>query len=310
MILSSILTSRARAFLVVGGVGLALSQACVSNEPADEGDGDGDTTGSGGNDSTTGSGGNDSTTGSGGNESPDDACSNGEAYNAHVPEQLTEMCETASLPNCNITDFEEASYDAASGAWGDDMSLTGETFEYDDGQEGTVASHTVESGAMTVANTLNGDGYAGVGLSFGPCVDATDFEGIQITVGGTLAEGGVFDLQLQTDENYPEGVQDDLGTCVPVDTESPWDSCVNNAFRIQGFTPESTLTYYIPWAEFVGGTPNDLDPRQLRGLQMQFGCDVDKAPCESNVQISDVRFYRTHDAYLGPDLPEGGASGE
>jgi len=277
----------------------------VSNEPA--GDGDGDTTGSGG--ASTGSGGQDSTTGSGGDQTADDACSNGENYANHVEEQLTEMCLTKSLPNCNITDFEEATYDASNGNWGDDMSLTGETFEYDDGQEGTVASHEVVGGAMTITNTLNGDGYAGVGLSFGPCLDATDFEGIQITVGGTLAEGGVFDLQLQTDENYPEGVQDDLGTCVPADPDSPWDSCVNNAFRIQGFTPDSTLTYYIPWAEFVGGNPNDLDPRQLRGLQMQFGCDVELAPCESNVQISDVRFYRTHDPYLGPEVPAGGASG-
>lgn len=312
MQLSKIFTSQTRAFFILSGLGLALSQACVSTEPA--GDGDGDTTGSGGG-TTTGSGGGtttntttETTTETTTGDTEDTACGNGENFENHVPENVTAKCETASLPNCNITDFSAASYDPASGDWGDDMSLTGETFDYNDGQTGTVASHEIVSDALSITNTLNGDGYAGVGLSFGPCVDATDFEGIQITVGGTLADGGIFDLQIQTDENYPDGEQDGIGTCVPADPDSPWDSCVNNAFRIEGFTADTTLTYYIPWAEFVGGT-NPIDPQQLRGLQMQFGCDVEKAPCDSSVQIADVRFYRDQDPYLGPEAM-GGAGGE
>lgn len=310
MILSSILTSRVRALMVIGGVGLVLSQACVSNEPV--GDGDGETTGSGGNDTTTGSGGNDTTTGSGGSENPDNtACGNGDNYPRET--EITEKCLGSTPPNCNITDFTAEAY-RSDGSWGDDMSLTGETFDYTDSTD-TVVTHTIVDEALDIDSSVIGDGYAGVGLSFGPCVDATDFDGIQIQVGGTLAEGAIMDLQLQTDENYPDGVQDDLGTCVPDDVENPWlGPCTNAAFRIQGFTAEAPLIYYIPWAEFTGGVPNTetgaLDPRQLRGLQMQFGCDVATAPCTSDVQVLDVRFYRTHDPYLGPDLPEGGASGE
>lgn len=283
--------------------GTISAQACVNDDPVEE-DEDGGAGGSpatGGTDAGTGG-----TTGSA-------ECDNGANFEAHVEEQVTDRCLTANVPNCNITDFTAATYDAASGDWGDEQSLTGETFSYtgpDTTLDFGVAEGTEE---LNIAASVAGDSYAGVGLSFGPCTDARDFDGLQVTIGGVLAEGGIFDIQLQTDENYPlgEDAEGNIGTCPAADLitgdQSPWDVCQNNYFRTVGINPDESITYYIPWAEFTGGQPNAINPQQLRGVQMQLGCDVALAPCASELQIYDIRFYRDHDAFLGPEEGMGGA---
>ncbi len=297
-------------WLAVGVLAAAAmsAQACGPDTSTDpDGDGGESADGSGGTGGTSGTGGGspDGGTSSGGNGSAE-ACDNGDNYENHVEEEISPNCTTSNVPNCNITDFSSETY-FSDGTWGDDMSLTGETFEYA-GDDSTL-NYDVADEQLQMMASVGGDDYVGVGLSFGPCVDATDFDGIQVTVGGSIDEGGVFDLQLQTDENYPINDSDGIGSCEFEEEDNKWNVCTNNYFRLTGMTPEETITYYIPWTEFDGGTPVDtLSPNQLRGLQFQAGCDVDKAPCEIDLQVHDVRFYRDHDEYLGPEAM-GGAGG-
>lgn len=299
----TLVRSRSRTLLAVSLLcaGTVSVQACVNDDPVEE-----DADGTGGSADTGGTSGS-----SGGSTSGTAECDNGANYDAHEAVQVTDRCLTANVPNCNITDFTAATYDTSSGEWGDEQSLTGETFEYSD--DGTEHSYTVNGESMNFTASVSGSGYAGVGLSFGPCVDATDFDGLQVTIGGVLGEGGIFDIQLQTDENYPlgEDSNDEIGTCPAADLitgdQSPWDVCQNNYFRTVGINPDEAITYYIPWAEFTNGQPNAINPQQLRGVQMQMGCDDAAAPCANELQIYDIRFYRDHDAFLGPEEGMGGA---
>jgi hypothetical protein len=303
--------TRTAIILSLFGAATLLAQACVNNDPVEDedgtggmapGDGDGDTGG------TTGD------TGGMAGDGDAAACDNGANFEAHVPEVISDRCETANVPNCNITDFTEATYDGVAdpNTWGDEQSLTGETFEYT-GPD-TTLSYEASGDALNITASVAGDSYAGVGLAFGPCTDARNFDGIQITLSGDLTAGGIFDVQLQQDGNYPLTESDDIGSCPADDLitgdQGPWDVCRNNYFRAVGVNATEAITYVIPWSEFTNGAPNTIDAQQLRGLQMQMGCDVAAAPCAMTVQVHDVRFYRDKDAYLGPEVPAGGASGQ
>src|SRR5690606_16274683 len=245
----TLVRSRSRTLLAVSLLcaGTVSVQACVNDDPVEE-----DADGTGGSADTGGTSGS-----SGGSTSGTAECDNGANYDAHEAVQVTDRCLTANVPNCNITDFTAATYDAGSGDWGDEQSLTGETFSYT-GPDTDLSFGVAEgTDALNIAASVEGDSYAGVGLAFGPCVDATDFDGIQVTIGGVLAEGGIFDIQLQTDENYPlgEDSEGNIGTCPAADLvtgdQTPWDVCQNNYFRTVGINPDESITYYIPWAEFT-----------------------------------------------------------
>lgn len=289
--------------MITGGL---LGQACGPDTSTD------DTMGSGGFFATGGTGGAGAATSTGGSGAAGGdttMCGNGDINDAHVPVMLSPNCETSNLPNCNITDFTAATYDPSSGNWGDDMSLTGETFTYTG--DATTLEHNVSGDVLNITASVGGDDYFGVGLSFGPCTDATAFEGIEVTLSGDPSEGGVFDLQVQSDENYPINDADGIGSCAFTVEDEKWNECTNNYFRFEGIGADP-ITYVIPFTEFTGGTPNPvLNAQMLRGMQFQGGCDVDKAPCAMTIQVHDVRFYRGKAAYLGPepDPGTGGAGG-
>src|SRR5690606_26924426 len=148
--------------------------------------------------------------------------------------------------------------------------------------------------------------YAGWGHWFGPCVDASHWEGLEFTISGTLGgEEGQLTVQLQTDENYPiEGGSEPKGACDFADEATKWDECKNPEFIVNGVSTDAA-TYRIPWAEFTGGKPNDgVDARQLRGVQFQINCGDADTTCDAQLQMHDLRFYKEHPAYLGPEPEE------
>ncbi len=280
--------------LVLGGLALTVP-ACVNNDPVDEPEGDGDGDASTGGMTGDGDGDGDTSTGGTGDGDSAASCGNGENNDAHVPEMLGVVCETSNIPNCNITDFTPDSF-GSDGNWGDDMSLTGGSFDYKDAD--STVDWDVSGDQLNITASVSGGGYIGVGLWFGPCTDATDFEGIQITVSGDLDEGGIFDLQVNSDENYPVEERDNFGSCEHADGEE-WNDCTNNFFRFP-YVEQMSTTFRIPWSEFTGGKPvATLSPNQLGGIQLQAGCDEATAPCDMNIQVYDVRFYRDADPFLG-----------
>jgi hypothetical protein len=237
----------------------------------------------------------------------------------YVPELLNDgVCETTAPPNCLINEFSTAFDCTGSGkdkCWGDDTSLTGGMFTYQNPKvEGIDVDSTIAFTKGTDSLTFTGTSteYAGFGFWFGPCTDASMWDGLEIQVTGELGGGELF-VQLQTDQNYP--VEADKGSCAFVDEDTKWTECSNPQFKLENITADGLNPIKIPWASFTGGQPNDLvDAKQLRGVQIQVGCDIllpgssdssdvtssdssdttprPTEPCAFNFELHDLRWFK------------------
>lgn len=246
--------------VVAAVFGLATT-ACGgdSSDPPESSSG-GSTSGTGG---ATGSGGNDGMSGSGNTGSFE--------------------CSYTAVPNENITDF--AAW--TGGDWQvDDMSLSGGSFTYNGDGTTVTATHDAAEENMHIEATVAN--YAGFGLWFGPCTDASAYEGIQFTISGAVGDSGSLDFQVQTSRNYPISTNDMKGECEG-DFSSGCSFNTASAIEVTD-TPE---TVQIPWADLTGGEPiATLDPTELLGIQWQFNCDsMAEEPCAVDVVIDDVSFY-------------------
>ncbi len=193
---------------------------------------------------------------------------------------VTFACSHTAVPESGtITDFDPWS---GTGEWGEDMGLTGGSYTYGNSADGSSLTATVTSGVMHVTGSVSS--YAGFGLWFGPCSDASAFTGITMTVGGTLPSGSELEFQAQTSRNYPVSSTDMKGECM-----GTWGSpCASNV--LNDVTP--AVAIQVPWTMLTGGAPiAPLDPTELIGIQWQFNCDAGSAPCAIDVTLDDIAFY-------------------
>lgn len=218
-------------------------------------------------------------------------------------EDLGLYCEESTAPpNCNISSFESDTY-FTDGKWGDNMSLTGETFYYgttaDTGEVSEVMGELVGDAFVITGEVYQ---YAGWGFSFGPCTDATHFEGLEFTLQGTFGgEQGELEVQMQSNDNYPTNDSNGIGSCTPESEDTMWSDCANNKWIAGGIDESTSVTYRIPWADFTGGSPTtSLSVNQLRGVQFQINCGDPDTLCEPNLSLYDLRFYRNQDPNYGP----------
>src|SRR5688572_29727654 len=91
--------------------------------------------------------------------------------------------------------------------YSDDGSITSVAYAYP--SELTTGFGNV-LGVSGIVNT-----YAGVGVSFGACVDASEFSGIEFDIWGDAGPTGVLTMYVSTRENRPEPPFTDTGTCKP-----------------------------------------------------------------------------------------------
>jgi hypothetical protein len=236
--------------LVAAALALAVGCGGDKSDPGGR-----DTTGTAA--STTGAGGSTSTTGTTGG--------------AGAPGN----CTPTAPPNEIISNF--LVWD--DGEWGEDMGLTGGTFSYTgDGTEEFAYAAVDE--ALSITGTIND--YAGIGMWFGPCTDASAYDGISFTMGGTVGEDGQAVFQLQQSDN--KEVED----AVRGDCDSAVNDCVNNEVAYD--VPEEAATVQICFADMSGGDPNgEVDPSMLYALQYQFNCETDAA-CALDATIDDLKF--------------------
>jgi hypothetical protein len=196
-------------------------------------------------------------------------------------------CSQTPPPNSNITTFTGDTYTAAASGvdgddWGHDQSLTGTAFSYVG--EGSTIDREQTTEGMRLYGTS--EGYAGFGIAFGPCSDASQFYGIGFTIQGVLGDEGELQVQVQMAENYP--LDDDRGACMFTSEDSKWDECVNNAYDTEGTNPDEAIDIQLDWEDFAGGQPIDgINSKELLGIQWQFNCG---STCEFDVVISNARF--------------------
>jgi hypothetical protein len=195
------------------------------------------------------------------------------------------VCEYSRVPNEKITDF---SIWSAGGTtiWGDEMSLTGGEFFYqNDAEGGAPVSVEVDAAAGTAHITGTVTGYAGWGLWFGECTNASRWTGIRFVMGGSLGTSGELEFQVQTNNNYPIDTSNSKGAC-----GGSWeDGCASNRYVFAEF-PAEPAPLEVPFASLTGGAPEAIESAQLLGIQWQFNCATGDA-CEVDVTMDLVEFY-------------------
>lgn len=203
------------------------------------------------------------------------------------PETLPEgayECSYDRVPNEKITDFSIWN-EGGDTVWGDDMSLTGGVFSYqNEGSDPLTVEVDMAAGTAHITGTVNG--YAGWGLWFGPCTNAYRWTGIQFTMGGSLGETGQLEFQVQQNNNYPIDTSAGKGACA-----GDWsDGCASNKYVHETEFPAEPAPIQVPFADMTAGEPNPIEPAELLGIQWQFNC-MEGETCELDVIIDDVTFY-------------------
>ncbi len=189
-------------------------------------------------------------------------------------------CHTPVPGTGLITSFEPWS---PSGMWGTPKALNGGQFFYQDTPEQKLTA-TVKDGALTLSGTVTT--YAGWGLYFGPCSDASRFTGVSMLLGGTIGEMGELEVQAQTSKNTPIDKANKRGECV-----GDFTTCTYN--KLAGVpVPATPMPLRVPFVSLVGGQPvTPFDPTEMLGLQWQFNCDP-TSPCAVEVTLDDLMFYQ------------------
>lgn len=263
---------RAYSFSVMG-LGLALlSVASIAGCGGDDSSADRENAGTGGSSGAGGSAGSTSGTGGSGTCSLPDA---------------PQLCGMTPAPSTTLVDF--STYAASSGSWGSGE-LTGGTSEY--GNEGGVRlTRQVEGGALHVSGDVANSGYEGFVLWLAPCLDASAYQGITFSMGGTLG-GTTAKFQVQTDETYPVDVANTKGGCLFTDCDLKWEQCMGPTMSLT--VPETPEALMLSWGDFPEGTTPAggaaLTPDGIVGIQFQFdGCIAD-AGCPVDVTIGNITF--------------------
>jgi len=192
---------------------------------------------------------------------------------------MTAACVPEAPPSAHISDFADWT---STMNWGASGALKGDSFSYI-GPNTTVWAYQLDVAAQNMQVTGTVMDYAGFGMAFDPCVDATAFTGIQFDLWGA-STSTVFQIQTSEDQNMEYG--DPRAVCdVAVSGE-----CAIPATRIQTVSAEQT-NVQLPFAGFSGGTPvPTVSTNQLLGLQWQFECGAAEG-CPVDVRIDNVTFY-------------------
>jgi hypothetical protein len=200
-----------------------------------------------------------------------------------------------------VTDFSAMQWSTALGKYCDASGLRGSPFGFigvstsDAGQTlGGMAS--VDTTARNLKLTLGvaPGSYAGAGISFESCVDASSFNAIQFsaTLSAGSFDGCIWQMQLQTQEERPSTATSPSG--------GKCDSTMMTCYVFPAATnlaiPTATpMTVIVPFASFTQNPSVAPMASQLVGLQWQVnsGAAPDggtQTGCNVEIRIDDITF--------------------
>jgi hypothetical protein len=215
---------------------------------------------------------------------------------ASVPSDGRPVCAKYPVRSDGLLlDFD--TYDVMDGSWGESGlgQLTGGTSGYSCADDGVscpvsaiIARVRTGGGGLRIQAAVPSQGYTGMVLWFGPCVDASAFGGLTFQVSGELF-GAELSVKLQTHENYPIDLVNAKGGCEYTAEATKWSECVPPAYAINTTSAQPTAVSLL-WSDFVNGLPNDgVAPDGIVGLELQFNCPTD-VDCAMDVRIGELRF--------------------
>jgi pectate lyase-like protein len=214
-----------------------------------------------------------------------------------APSGPAQACARTPAPEGGLLiDF--GTMDTTSGAWGVGASdsVSGGTSRYSCAENGSCPAaaalnlSTNDAGALRLQATLPGGGYTGAVLWFGPCVDASAFEGLRLLTSGNLS-GSTLLVKVQTAQNYPVDVASGRGGCQYLHEDTKNSECQPAQVRIEALT-STPANIDLPWSRFSGGVPNaGVAPDGLLGLELQFQCTA-QASCAIDVALGTTVLIR------------------
>jgi len=192
-------------------------------------------------------------------------------------------------PGGQIVDFSALEWGAMPNKWCDVNGLDGAVFAYA-GAAPSTSTAMVDTTArnLRLNFTVSAGQYAGGGVSFDSCVDASAFNAISFTASvaaGNLT-GCVWQVQLQTQDQRPATQTDPTGgTCNA--------ASANGCYRFPAatLTMPVAATYVVPFASFNNPAGSTIAlPTQIVGVQWQANSQSGTGTCTVELHIDDVRF--------------------
>jgi hypothetical protein len=139
------------------------------------------------------------------------------------------------------------------------------------------------------ASSTSATQYAGVGITFSNCIDASAFSGVSFSIGGSISGCAMYFTATISEDTYNDGTTDSdpRGVC----TLGPSD-CYSPKADLTGLTSASQ-TIRIAWPAFVYGMPDQtIDPAKITGVEWSF--EIAAGPsgtCAADVTVDDVSFF-------------------
>lgn len=192
-------------------------------------------------------------------------------------------------PGGQVVDFSALEWGATPNKWCDVNGLDGDTFAY----AGTPSTSTVAVDTtarnLRLNFTVTAGQYAGGGVSFDSCVDASFFNAISFTASVTAGSltGCVWQVQLQTQDQRPSNLIDPTGgTCNP-------DAGTGGCYRYPAATLAMPVaaTYVVPFTSFNNPSSSTIPAAmQIVGVQWQANSQSGTGTCTVELRVDNVRF--------------------
>jgi hypothetical protein len=193
-------------------------------------------------------------------------------------------------PDGQVTDFSAADWNTTSARWCDVHGLDGGLFSY---AGAAPNASTVAVDAMAPARNLKfnftvaATGYAGGGLSFDSCVDASAFNAVQFTAAITAGSltGCTLQVQIQTQDQRPTTATSPTGgTCTAA-------TCYQFPATTIAAPPATPMTFTSPFPGFSNPAGSTIPTRtQIVGLQWQANSTGGTGTCTVELRIDDIKF--------------------
>jgi collagen type VII alpha len=196
------------------------------------------------------------------------------------------------LPDGQVADFSSAEWNSSTSKWCNPDGLSGSLFSYSAAAP-SAATAAVDTSAQNLKLNLTvaAMGYAGGGLIFDSCVNASSFTSIQFTAAITAGSltGCTWQVQLQTqDQRDSADTNPSGGTC---------DATTTTCYRypaVTGLTaPTATAgTYRETFTLFTNPSSSTIStPTQVTGVQWQVNSGSSGAgTCTVELRIDSIIF--------------------
>ena len=192
-------------------------------------------------------------------------------------------------PGGQIVDFSALEWNTTTMKWCDVNGLDGDLFAY----AGTAPSSSTAVVDTTARNlrlnfNVSAGQYAGGGVSFDSCVDASSFNAVSFTASVTTGSltGCVWQVQLQTQDQRPSTLIDPTGgTCNTAGA--------GGCYRYPAATLAMPVaaTYVVPFTSFNNPASSAIPTAmQIVGVQWQANSASGTGTCTVELHIDDVRF--------------------